>query len=112
MSDCLFCKIWAKEIPAEIVYQSEKVLGFKDLYPQAKNHFLFIHRNHTKDIAELVEEGPEQLAELMKAISEVGQKLCPQGYRIVNNRGADGGQTVFHTHFHLLGGEHLGKFGA
>ena len=109
----IFSKIVAGEIPADIVYQDERVTAFKDIHPQAKIHYLFIHKKHSKDILELSLEGA-QLEEIFKAIYEVAklEKLDSTGFRLVNNCGALAGQTVFHTHFHLLSGEPLSTFGA
>ena len=88
------------------------VLGFKDIYPQAKIHLLFIPKKHTCDIAEM--DDYESLSEVFKAITSYAKKegLDQNGYRIVNNKGVNGGQSVFHTHFHLLAGEPLRGFGS
>lgn len=111
--DCLFCKIVKKEIPATILYSDENVLAFKDLYPQAKNHWLFIHKNHSCDITQMSESAPEQIAQIFKAITRFckEQGLDQSGFRVVTNNGGDAGQTIFHTHFHVLSGQKLGKFG-
>jgi len=114
MSDCLFCKILNKEIPATFIYEDEHVVGFKDLHPQAKVHNLFIHKEHTSNINSMVESGPEQLAHVFAAIAKFSadEKLDESGFRVVTNLGPNAGQTVFHTHFHLVGGEPLGRFGS
>jgi histidine triad (HIT) family protein len=110
MKDCLFCKIFSGDIPASKIYESEKVIGFKDLYPQAKIHHLFIHKNHTSSVQEMK---PSEVAEIFSAIREwsLKESNIKNGFRIVTNSGLDAGQSVFHTHFHLLGGEPLGRFG-
>lgn len=113
MSDCLFCKIIKGEIPSNKVYENDNVYGFKDLYPQAREHYLFISKNHTKDVNELVDDTTE-LAHIFKAIQDFTQnetELARNGFRIVTNLGQHGCQTVFHTHFHVLGGEQLSSFG-
>jgi histidine triad (HIT) family protein len=114
MIDCLFCKIITGEIPSQKVYEDEKVLAFNDINPLAKNHWLFIHKVHTKDVNEMTSEKPEQLLDLFKAISFVTHdaNVVDDGYRVVTNNGATAGQTVFHTHFHVLSGEKLHSFGA
>ena len=114
MNDCLFCKILAGKIPASIVYEDEKVIGFKDLRPQAPIHLLFIHRKHTTNINDLVEKDPAQLADLFEAIRIHSEKtgIDQHGFRIVTNLGPHAGQSVFHTHLHVLGGGDLGGFGS
>lgn len=114
MSDCLFCKIVKGEIPATKIYEDDKVVGFKDLRPQAAIHQLFIHKNHTKNLNDLVSKEPSQASEILGAIARYAdqEKLVEPGYRVVTNIGPNAGQTVFHTHFHLLGGESLGHFGS
>lgn len=114
MSDCLFCKIINGDIPSQKIYEDEKVLAFQDASPSAKNHWLFIHKNHTANINEISDNHPEQLSDVFSAISKVTKEknITESGFRIVTNQGADGGQTVFHTHFHVLSGEKLKGFGS
>jgi len=114
MSECLFCKFVSKEIETEIVFENDKVLAFNDLYPQAKKHILFIHKKHTTNINELSELDSNQLEDVFTAIREYTNlnNLSKNGFRVVNNCGSQAGQTIFHTHFHVLGGEPLGHFGA
>ena len=111
MSDCLFCKIVQGDIPSEKVFENDKVLAFKDINPMAKDHFLFINKTHSKNINEM---GPHEMSEIFIAIKEFTQSadLEGSGFRVVTNINAHGGQTVFHTHFHILGGEQLGSFGS
>jgi len=110
MDDCLFCKMVAGEIPCEKVFESDKVLGFKDIYPQARTHLLFIHKEHTSNVNQM---NGDQLASIFDAIkSHTEEGLVEAGFRVVTNFGANAGQTVFHTHFHVLGGEKLGGFGS
>ncbi len=116
MSDeknCLFCKIIREEIPSQKVFETKNVLAFKDVYPQAVEHYLFVHKNHTKNINTMVAQEPGQLQEIFKAIKEFTQQtyLETSGFRVVSNVNKNGGQTVFHTHFHVLGGEQLKGFG-
>lgn len=114
MSDCIFCKIVEGKIPSTKIYEDEFVIGFKDLRPQAKIHQLFIHKKHTKDINDLAQNDPSQLAQMFNGIrlytEEAG--LTKDGFRVVTNMGPNAGQTVFHTHLHVLAGEGLGHFGA
>ncbi|MCT4640903.1 MAG: HIT domain-containing protein [Bacteriovoracaceae bacterium] len=111
MSDCLFCSIVEGKIPCEKVFENENVLAFKDIYPQAKIHILFIHKNHSTDITQM---DLNSIGEVFSAIKEYVDKnpKLTKGFRIVNNCGQEGAQTVFHTHFHLLAGEQLKSFGA
>jgi histidine triad (HIT) family protein len=113
MPDCIFCKLVAGSIPSTKVYEDENVLGFKDLRPQASIHQLFIHKKHTRDINDLSKSDPSQLAQLFEAIRLYSEKdgLTKEGFRVVTNMGPNAGQTVFHTHMHILGGEPLGSFG-
>jgi len=113
MSDCLFCKIIKGEIPSEKVYSDELVYAFKDIHPMAKIHNLFIHKQHSHDINAMTKDSPDQISDVYKAILKWTQdeQLDSTGFRVVTNCGADAGQTVFHTHFHVLGGEKLGRFG-
>lgn len=114
MSDCIFCKIVEGKIPSTKIYEDEKVVGFKDLRPQAAIHQLFIHKIHTKDINELSKNDPSQLLDLFHAIRLYTEKdgLAKDGFRVVTNQGPNAGQTVFHTHLHVLSGEMLGHFGS
>lgn len=114
MSDCIFCKIIKGEIPSTKIHEDDKVIGFKDLRPQASKHYLFIHRHHTKDVTDMVAHDPTEAMDLFRAMTHFAKAdgLDKNGFRIVTNQGPHAGQTVFHTHFHLLGGEQLGHFGS
>lgn len=103
--DCIFCKIAAKEVPSEIIYEDEKVLVFKDLEPKAPVHVLVIPKNHISSVMEINEENSEIISHIFKVIKKISSKLNLQnGFRIINNCGKYGGQTVNHIHFHVLGG--------
>ena len=107
--ECLFCKIAAGEIPAEIVHESETTLAFRDLMPQAPTHVLVIPRSHYPNAAALAEGEPATAAHLFDTAREVAAKEGLEGgYRLVLNTGADAHQTVFHVHMHLLGGRAMG----
>lgn len=112
VKDCLFCKILRDEIPSDLVFENENVVAFNDLYPQAKTHILFIHRNHSHNINEMI-KSPKELQDIFEAIKVYTETtpLAKEGFRVVTNLGPDARQSVFHTHFHVLGGEGLGSFG-
>lgn len=114
MSDCLFCKIIDGKIHSTKVYEDGNVIGFKDLHPQALVHVLFVHKRHSRDINEISKNDPVQLTDLFQAIRLYTEKSGAeeQGFRVVTNVGKHAGQTVFHTHLHVLAGEFLGHFGA
>jgi len=108
---CLFCKIISGEIPSTKVFENESVIAFKDIQPAAEKHLLFVHKSHTADIIDMSSNAPEQLAEVFAAIAEYAtDKEFPNGFRLINNKGTGAGQTIFHTHFHLLGGKRLPGF--
>lgn len=111
-SQCLFCKITKGEIASQKIFENEHVFGFVDIHPQAKIHLLFVHKNHSANITEMSHD-PKSLAQIFEAIAEYSStsELSQNGFRVVTNQGPFAGQTVFHTHFHVLGGEHLGRFG-
>ncbi len=107
-ADCIFCKIIAGEIPAEIVHSDESTLSFRDLNPQAPTHVLVIPRTHHENAAELGSRDPAGLAAVIAAGAAVAeQEGLSHGYRLVFNTGAGAGQTVFHAHLHVLGGRSL-----
>lgn len=105
-SDTIFGKIIRREIPADIVHETERVLAFRDINPVAPVHILIIPKRPIESIAGAVSTDAELLGELMLAAAEIARKegLESDGYRVVTNIGADGGQTVFHLHLHLIGG--------
>ena len=104
MSDCIFCKIASGEIPANKVYEDDKILAFNDLDPQAPVHVLVIPKKHIASLDEATAEDGELLAYIMLKIKDIAKSLeLENGYRVVLNTGEDGGQTVKHMHFHLLG---------
>lgn len=108
--DCLFCKIIAGEIPSKKVYEDDLVYAFEDINPGAPIHILFIPKEHIASANELTEEHAPVLQAIFLAAKKVAQEMgfSEDGYRIVNNCGEHGGQTVGHLHFHLLAGRHLG----
>lgn len=112
-SETLFEKIIAREIPAEIVHESERTLAFRDINPQAKTHVLVVPKARYRNLAELAAADPNLLAEVASTAAEVAaaEGIAESGYRVVFNTEAGAGQTVFHVHAHVLGGEQLGRFG-
>lgn len=108
--DCLFCKIAAGEIPSNIVYQDDTVVAFQDINPQAPQHILLIPRRHIESMVNLTSEDGPMLASIYTTASRLARELGIEksGYRFLTNVGPDAGQSVFHLHFHLLGGRPLG----
>ena len=108
MSNCLFCKIIAGEIPSTKVYEDELVLAFRDIAPQAPTHILVIPKAHIGSVAEVTAENSAVVAHIFEVIAQVAaQEGLTEGYRVVSNCGAHAGQTVHHLHFHILGGKQL-----
>lgn len=106
--DCVFCKIINGEIPSKKVYEDGRILAFYDLEPQAPVHVLFIPKEHIASADKLTEENSGVISHIYAIIPKIAKELgLENGYRIVNNCGEDGGQTVRHLHFHLLGGKKL-----
>ena len=110
MSDCLFCKIVAGEIPSKKAYEDDQVLAFYDIAPAAPVHIVVIPKAHSHESARQVkEEDGALVAHIFAVIAKLADELkLDNGYRVVTNIGADAGQTVHHMHFHLLGGRTLG----
>ena len=108
--DCLFCRIVAGEIPADIVSRSENVLAFRDISPQAPVHVLVIPTEHIASLEVARDGHRDVLGEMMLAVRDIAraEDLADAGYRTVLNTGDDGGQSVGHVHLHLLGGRALG----
>lgn len=106
--DCIFCKIAAGEIPCNKVYEDEQVLAFYDLNPAAKVHILVIPKEHIANALEINEGNSAVVAHIFEVIAKLAKDLhLEDGFRVVSNCNAYAGQTVFHLHFHLLGGEQL-----
>ena len=111
MSDCLFCKIAAGEIPADKVYEDEQVIVFKDINPKAQVHLLMIPREHVSGLNDLTTEHDALIAQMMRLLPELAkQQGLDEGYRTIINTGKGGGQLIFHLHIHLLGGAGLPGF--
>ena len=107
--DCIFCKIACGDIPATKVYEDETVVAFNDLEPQAPTHILIIPKMHIASADEINEANSAVVAHIFEVAAKIAKDQgLTNGYRIVNNCGADGGQTVKHLHFHLMGGRQFG----
>ncbi len=108
--ECLFCRIVAGEIPADIVAESDSAIAFRDLTPQAPTHVLVIPRGHYANVAEVAAAGEGDVAGLFRLAAEVAEVegVAESGYRMVANTNADAHQTVFHAHVHVLGGRAMG----
>ena len=109
-SNCLFCKIASGDIPAEIIFESERAIAFRDISPQAPLHAIIIPKKHIATINDIEVEDQLVVGSLFTAAKSIAERegFSDQGYRTVMNCNADAGQTVFHIHLHLLGGRALG----
>ncbi len=108
MSDCLFCKIVEGEIPSNKVYEDDRILCFHDVDPQAPVHVLIIPKKHIPSLDDLQEKDADLISYIMLKVKDIASDLgLENGYRLVNNCGEDGLQTVKHLHFHLVGGRKL-----
>ena len=106
--DCIFCKIIAGEIPSSKVYEDDKILAFRDVNPQAPVHVLIVPKMHIACADEITEENSGVVAHIFAKIPMIAKEAgATNGYRIINNCGEDGCQSVRHLHFHLLGGQKL-----
>ena len=108
--DCVFCKIIAGEIPSQRVYEDDDVFAFRDIAPQAPVHILVVPKEHVNSAADIRPENSHLAAKCLEAVAEIAQdEGLEKGFRVVSNSGPDSGQTVFHLHFHLLGGKLFGE---
>ena len=108
--DCVFCKIIDGSIPTNKVYEDDMMLAFHDIEPAAPVHIVMIPKIHIESADALTEETSAYVAHIFSTVSEIAKSVgLEDGCSVVNNCGPDGGQTVFHIHFHLLGGKTLGK---
>lgn len=109
LSDCIFCRIISGEIPSSKVYEDEKVLAFKDIDPQAPVHIVVVPKQHIQSVLELNYSNNSITADIFEAINKIAKQLeiDKDGFRVVTNVGVNGGQSVPHLHFHVLGGRNL-----
>ncbi len=106
--DCLFCKIAAGEIPSDIVFENDRIVAFRDINPVAPVHILVIPKEHIASITHVKQEHQALMGEIVTSIQQIAeQEKLHDGFRVVVNTGRDGGQTVSHLHFHLIGGRGL-----
>ncbi len=108
-SDCLFCKIIQGEIPATIIYKDAEIIAFKDIDPQAPQHLLIVPRKHIRNVLDLTTADNSLIGNIYQVAGKLAHDLgfAEDGFRIVNNCNDAGGQTVWHLHFHLLGGRDM-----
>lgn len=105
----IFAKIISKEIPADIIYEDDRIMAFKDISPLAPVHLLVIPKGEYIDFTDFIEKAkPHDISYFFRKLSEIGEANCGEHFRICSNNGAWAGQTVFHFHMHILGGRNLG----
>ncbi len=109
MDQCIFCKIAERTIPSKIVFENDRVLAFDDLHPQAPTHILIVPKKHIPTLNDVSPEDQALLGEVILSAAEIAKdrRISTSGYRLVANTMAGAGQSVFHIHFHLLGGRSL-----
>lgn len=108
-TSCLFCRVVAGEEPADVLHETDTVLAFRDLRPQAPTHVLLIPKEHVEDLTEIDDEHGAVLVDIVKAAAHLAETegIDESGWRLVANVGPDAGQSVLHLHFHLLGGRRM-----
>ena len=111
MSDCVFCKIIAGEIPSKKVFEDEYVYAFEDINPQAPKHVLAVPKKHIASANEIDADNSKYVAHIFESAKKIAELMGIKndGYRIINNCGKNAGQTVFHLHFHIMGGCDMGE---
>lgn len=112
MEDCIFCKIIRKEIPSTIVYEDERVLAFKDINPLAPVHVLIIPKEHITNLLEINKDNVDLISHIHLVANKIARDagIAEKGFRVVTNCNAEGGQIIFHLHYHVIGGEELRNF--
>lgn len=110
MGDCLFCRIIGREEPADIIHVSDNVVAFRDLNPKAPVHILLVPKQHIESMREIRDQDSEMLVEVFQTAAHLAKAegVDRSGWRVVTNVGPDSGQSVFHLHFHMLGGRPMG----
>jgi histidine triad (HIT) family protein len=103
MTDCIFCKIVAKQMPTEILFEDEQLVVFKDIHPKASVHLLIVSKQHIKSLAEVSDNEAGLMSHMLRVIPKLAQEQGLTGFRTVINTGRAGGQVIDHLHFHLLG---------
>ncbi len=109
MGECIFCKIMKGEIPSKVAYEDERIFAFNDINPQAPVHILIIPKKHISTILDIEEEDCELIGHIHRVAASLAREagIADEGFRLVSNCNAGAGQSVFHLHFHLLGGRRL-----
>ena len=109
MSDCIFCKIVEKKIPAKVVYEDDFTLAFEDINPQAPVHFLIIPKKHISTIVDIKDADRELIGRISQVAAKIAadKGIAERGFRMVANCNPESGQTVYHIHFHVLGGRQM-----
>lgn len=109
MADCIFCQIIAGKIPGEKVFENERIIGLRDIHPQAPTHLLVLPRRHIPTLNDLQPQDGALVGEMMLVATQLAgqENLAERGYRLVFNCNRDGGQSVYHIHLHLLGGRYM-----
>lgn len=110
MEECLFCKIIAGEIPSSKVYEDDICYAFNDINPLAPVHFLVVPKQHIASVAEIDSDNSHLVAHIFEVIAKLARETGLDSYRVVSNCGAEACQSVFHLHFHVLGGKQMGIF--
>jgi histidine triad (HIT) family protein len=111
MTDCLFCKIVAGDIPADKVYEDDQVVVFKDIYPKASVHLLMIPRQHIASLDDVNESHDALMAHMLRLLPRIAKEQgLDTGFRTIINTGPGGGQEIYHLHLHLMGGQHMPGF--
>jgi histidine triad (HIT) family protein len=107
--NCLFCKIAAREIPADVLRESDRIVAFRDIDPKAPTHVLLVPKEHIESLAAIEDRHGAMLADIAQAATHLARTegIDETGWRLVSNTGPDAGQAVFHLHFHLLGGREM-----
>lgn len=107
---CIFCKIASGEIPSDKVYEDDRILCFKDLHPQAPVHILVISKSHVAKLTDINSSNSADIAYIFEKIPVIAEKVgLKNGFRVIANCGEEAGQTVFHVHFHILGGRKMSE---
>ena len=109
MSDCLFCKIIAGDIPSNKVYEDDLCYAFNDIAPQAPVHFLVVPKAHIENVNAITADNSAVVAHIFETIPQIAASQGITSYRVISNCGADAGQSVMHLHFHVIGGTELGE---
>ncbi len=109
MADCIFCKIIEKKIPSKITYEDDVIIAFEDINPQAPVHTLIIPKKHIPTLLEMTDEDYQIIAHLFKVAQKIAREkgIADRGFRLLTNCNPEGGQIVYHLHFHLMGGRQM-----